>query len=350
MLKEVVHRVSTSDPAGGRWDVAGDVMTVWTDASSMALRVALEVGGDVVEDASWLRTEDAAHINLAELDAAVKGINMALTWNAKQIRLLTDSRTVYHWVTDALSGRARLKTKASSEMLIRRRVSLLTALVAKYQLEVSVEYVTSSCNVADGLTRVPREWLKPKPGPSVAGCAAQTVTAEALIRAVHESWDHLGIRRTLYFVGKEDRTVRRQQVREVVCACEECKSIDPAPVKWKHGRLDVEDRWHRIAADVAHIGSAHYLTMVACGPSRFSIWRQLRRQDSHCVCEQLEAVFFERGAPAELLVDNATVFRGHQFQQLLRKWNVEVRYRKPLNYFERSYNFERCSTFPYNHV
>ena len=327
MLKEVVRRVHTSDPAAGRWVVAGDVMHVWTDASSIALGVVLEVDGEVVEDGSWLRTEDAAHINLAELDAAVKGINMALTWNAKKIRLFTDSRTVYHWITDALSGRARLKTKAASEMLIRRRVSLLAALVTEYQLDVSVEYVASSCNKADDLTRVPQEWLKLRPGPSAAGCGAQTVSAEALIRTVHESCGHPGIRRTLYFTRKKDRTVRRQQVREVVRACEQCKSIDPAPVKWQRGRLSVDDGWHRLAADVTHVGSAHYLTMVDCGPARFCIWRQLRRQDSRSVCEQLESVFFERGAPAELLVDNATVFRGHHFQELLRKWDVKVRYR-----------------------
>ena len=44
----------------------------------MALGVALEVVGDIVEDASWLRTEVVMHINLAELDAALKGIKMAL--------------------------------------------------------------------------------------------------------------------------------------------------------------------------------------------------------------------------------------------------------------------------------
>ena len=327
MLKEVVRQVHSSDPAGGRWDVAGDVMTVWTDASSLALGVALEVDGEVIEDASWLRTEDATHINLAELDATLKGINLALAWNTRTIRLLTDSRTVFHWIKDALSGRARLKTKASSEMLIRRRVSLLTALVTEYQLNVSVEFVTSSCNKADALTRVPQEWLKPRSGTSEAACGAQADSAEALVKAVHESCGHPGIRRTLYFVRKRDSTMTRQQVRAVVSACEECKSIDPAPLKWKHGCLSVEDGWHRLAVDVAHVGTSHYLTMVDCGPSRFCVWRKLHRQDSHCICEQLESVFFERGAPAELLLDNATVFRGQQFQQLLRRWGVRARYR-----------------------
>ena len=45
--------------------------TVWCDASSLATGVVLEIDGSVVEDAAWLRKKhDAAHINVAELDAA----------------------------------------------------------------------------------------------------------------------------------------------------------------------------------------------------------------------------------------------------------------------------------------
>ena len=66
-------------------------------------------------------------------------------------------------------------------MLICRRVSLLAVLVARYQLIVCVDCETSPCNVAvaEGLTHVPREWLKPGSGSSLAGCGAQMVSAEA---------------------------------------------------------------------------------------------------------------------------------------------------------------------------
>ena len=328
MLEEVVRRVQASDPVGGRWDVSGDEMSVWTDASSLAMGVVLDVGGDVVEDACWLRTEEATHINLAELDAAVKCINLALVWKAKKIRLLTDSRTVYHWISDALSGRARLRTKATSEMLIRRRLALLTALVDEFELSVSVVYVTSACNKADALTRVPREWLKTDSnGIGGTACGVEAMPTDALIKAVHEASGHPGISRTLYFVRKRDPTVRRPEVREVVQACGECSSIDPAPVRWKRRRLSVDDGWRRLAMDVTHFGNALYLTMVDIGPSRFSIWRRLRSQNSDAVCEQLEAVFLERGAPAEILVDNSTVFRGKRFEELLQKWDITAHFR-----------------------
>ena len=46
----------------------------------------------MLEDVWWLRpTNNAWHINLAELDAVVKGINLALQWQAKRLHLRTDS-------------------------------------------------------------------------------------------------------------------------------------------------------------------------------------------------------------------------------------------------------------------
>lgn len=327
MLAEMVCRVKSSDPAKGRWDVPSCEMTVWTDASSLALGVVLEVEGSVIEDACWLRAEDATHINLAELDAAVKGVNMALAWGATKVRLFTDSKTVFHWISDALSGRARLKTKASSEMLIRRRIALLTSLVTEYELSMSVDYVTSSCNLADSLTRVPHEWLRPEARQRNIACGAQADADTADVRLVHETCGHPGIRRTLYFARRQDQTVTRQQAREAVRSCQACQAIDPAPVRWTRGSLGVDRVWQRLAVDVTHVGRTPYLTMVDCGPSRFAIWRQLRNEDGTSICRQLETVFCERGAPEEVLLDNAAVFHSRLFRNLLEVWNVAVRYR-----------------------
>ena len=54
-------------------------MTVWCDASSIAYGVVLEVDDKKIEDGCWLRKEkDPMHINIAELEAILKGVNMAL--------------------------------------------------------------------------------------------------------------------------------------------------------------------------------------------------------------------------------------------------------------------------------
>ncbi|KFD46109.1 LOW QUALITY PROTEIN: hypothetical protein M513_13004 [Trichuris suis] len=79
--------------------------------------------------------------------------------------------------------------------------------------------------------------------------------------------------------------------------------------------------------DVTHFGGRPYLTLIDCGPSRFAIWRPLRLHTSADVVGQLETVFYERGAPEELLTDNDTAFRSKAFAQLAARWNVRMRFR-----------------------
>ena len=71
----------------------------WCDASSLAIGVCLEIDNQIVEDASWLRGKnDRAHINLAELDGVVNGINLAIKWKLLNYTVKTDSATVCCWV------------------------------------------------------------------------------------------------------------------------------------------------------------------------------------------------------------------------------------------------------------
>ena len=154
MLEDTVRRVKQNDPAKGRWDVAGEEATVWVDARSLSLRIVIEVDGHMVEDASWLQSEDASsHINMAELNAVLKGVNAALAWKLKKLNMRTYCLTVYHWILIALSGKVRLKTKDSSENLIRRRVDTTKALVDEYGLALDIKLVRSECNRANALTR-----------------------------------------------------------------------------------------------------------------------------------------------------------------------------------------------------
>ena len=224
MLEDTVRRVKQNDPAKGRWDVVGEEATVWVDASSLALGIVIEVDGHVVEDASWLRSEDSSsHINMAELDAVIKEVNSSLAWKLKKLHVRTDSLTVYHWILNALSGKVRLKTKASSEMLIRRRVDTIKALVDEYGLTLDIEVVRSECNRDDALTRVFQKWLGmpngfEKPISSVCGGAIESLSAERIAR-IDEETGHHRIKRTLYFSRKLNPAVTKKDVRRVVkCA------------------------------------------------------------------------------------------------------------------------------------
>ena len=92
MLTETVARVTRNDPVQRDWCVNVNEFTIWMDASLLAMGVALEVNGAIMEDACWLQLEnDARHINLAELDATLKGVNLALQWQARVFHIITDS-------------------------------------------------------------------------------------------------------------------------------------------------------------------------------------------------------------------------------------------------------------------
>ena len=343
-VSHVAERVACSDPAHGPWQLKGDKLTVWTDASSVASGVVLEdPEGGVVEDATWLRPEAKAamHINMAELDAALSGVNMAIAWGILRIDLRTDSATVRKWIDDALSGRSRLRTKAHGEMLIRRRVDVIRELVNEFKLEMTVTLVRSEQNPADALTRVPKEWLRAERSgdeqssepPLVAAAAATrgreiTDSDMATIRAVHGNIGHQGIRRTLWYLRRDGHPwATKSAVRAVIRQCDTCQSIDPAPTRWRHGSLGVPLTWERLAIDVTHHRGQPYLTVVDCGPSRYGLWRQLRRSDAAEITRQLETIFLEHGAPAQLLLDNATEFRGRRMEAFAARWGVTLQFR-----------------------
>ena len=242
MVAETVTRGKKSDPARGDWCVQGKEMNVWVDASSQAIGVLLEKNGVVTEDAGWLRPMNhAAHINLAELDGVLKGINLALQWGVKVLHVRTDSLCMYHWVSDTLLGKARVRTKAASEMLIRRRLSAIKKLAAEYELCMDVTMVTSNCNLAEGLTRVPQKWYESmKKGDELAQpvCAASMEELDEIAK-IHHLSGNPGVRRTCYFVRLTNPSVSTSAVRDSVKRCQTYQSIDPASVKWQKGKLGV---------------------------------------------------------------------------------------------------------------
>ena len=162
-------------------------------------------------------------------------------------------------------------------MLIRRRLATLVEIIREYDLTVDVALVQSCRNRADRFTRVPRWWLdQPKEGgePALANCAGVGGRLDPdQVAKVHCQSGHPGVNRTLYFARLVDPHVSKKDVRSIVRACETCRSIDPAPVRWKKGKLSVESNWTGLAVD----NGEHFLTLIDCGLSRFAVWRPLRR-------------------------------------------------------------------------
>ena len=95
-------------------------VTVWTDASSLALGVAIQVDDALVEDASWLRKQsDHLHINVSELEAVGRGINLAIQWGFKTFTVATDSQIVLSWLDNTVEGHNRVRTKGAAQLLIK---------------------------------------------------------------------------------------------------------------------------------------------------------------------------------------------------------------------------------------
>ena len=316
------------DPAKGQWLVDNKQPAVlWTDASSQALGVVLEVGGTVVEDAAWLRKRgDTAHINMSELDAVIRGVNLCLKWNIRQFTIKTDSATAFGWLKSVFEKTHRVKTHALSEMLIRRRLEILSELVEQEQLVVQLEQVASEHNKADRLTRVPRKWLET----GIAGAAVTAVAGDlqpskqevALIHSKH----HFGVDRMLELLRERFASVDRKTVKEVVNEYRQCAMIDPAVnFWWQSGTIASDTVWEKLAVDITHVNGQPYLSCIDCG-SRFTIWRPLKNESSKEICVHLERIFAEMGPPAMLLSDNGPAFRGIEMQQLLEVWDVQPDY------------------------
>ena len=91
MVQEVIAEVRKEDSVKGDWNIRRSQEGVICDASNLALGALLEMGV-IAEDAAWLwKKDDSAHINVEELDAMMKGINLALKWGLQAVENKTDS-------------------------------------------------------------------------------------------------------------------------------------------------------------------------------------------------------------------------------------------------------------------
>ena len=245
-------------------------------------------------------------------NTSLKGINLALQWQGKVLPIKTDSVCVYYWILDTLTGKVRVRTKVASEKLIRRWLNTLKELVKEYALTVDVTLVLSTGNTADRLTLVPQrrlEVMKKENGPEPSISTAHIDELDtSQIMTIHRGCGHLGVQCTTYFIRRICPTVAKAAVKSAIRMCEECQSTDPALIQWEKGKMEVNRNWQRLGMDITNYSTRHFLTLMDCGPSCFSIWKQLARQDLTSMICQLEVVFFDCGPPYKILTDNDTAF------------------------------------------
>ena len=177
---------------------------------------------------------------------------------------------MHHWVSDTLTGRTRVCNKAATEMLLRRWLNTLKKLVEEYDLTVDVVLVPSNKNMANQLTRVP-QWLftaikmENGPMPLIDAIHVDELDADQIM-AIHRSSGHPRARHTTYFVRRICPATPRAAIKMAIRTCEECESIDPAPVHWEKGTLEVDDNWQRLGMNITYYGAHHFLTLTDYAP------------------------------------------------------------------------------------
>ena len=146
-------------------------------------------------------------------------------------------------VSDTLTGKARVCTKAASKMLNWSQRSTLKELVKEYMLTMDVTLVLSTQNIADRLTQVPHQWFEvmkkeSRPEPLISAAHADELDASQIM-AIHRGSGHSGMRRTTYFVRRICTTIAKAAVKSAIQMSEECQSIDRAPIQQEKGKLEV---------------------------------------------------------------------------------------------------------------
>jgi len=318
-LKLTIEYIKThGDLCIGKWIVKKDEpLIIWTDASNIATGVALEVKGEIIEDAAWLRpVNDSCHINRSELDAAMKGLNLASRWGNKSLILRTDSRTVYGWLKAIVEGTHNIKTHAMGEIVIKRRLQEIKEAIEIMKVSLQIELVKSEQNKADILTRLPKEWRTDQ----------IKVDLKTKLVEVHNKC-HFGVERTLELCQEKfGNEVKRGMVKEIVDNCDECCRVDPAvKFRWDKGKIGGNELWQKVASDITHVLGVPYLTVIDTY-SGFTVWRKLKNESLNEVKMHLAQIFSDFGPPHSFLSDNGTIYRARGMVELMEQWNVKHEY------------------------
>nr|XP_012559667.1 uncharacterized protein LOC101238768 [Hydra vulgaris] len=233
---------------------------------------------------------------------------MALTWKLKKVTIFTDSVTEFHWVSDALTGKSRLKSKAMGEMLIRRRLSVLQQCIEEYDNNVNIKLVLSKDNLADALTRVRSRWLNKLMEAKHSSNFVGAVFAEAeSISSIHKRTGHFGVSRTLNFVRKVILTATKNDVLE-------------RNALWRQYQVHTEVlpllEYSGERGAPSEILTDNKATFKTEELSSFLDFTQI-----------LCLIFCERGAPSEILTDNEATFKTEELSSFLDGWGVRIRFR-----------------------
>ncbi|KAF4723434.1 hypothetical protein FOZ63_006793, partial [Perkinsus olseni] len=152
------------DPGRGVWAVPprSEALHCFVDASELALGIAIcDTRNRPLEDECHLRPVDVTisnkpslHINIAELDSTILGLQKCLAFGHKSIVLYTDSKSVAGWL-QLLLDHQRIRPQGLYKALVCRRLRIIQSMVVENDLILRCIWIPTTSNLADVLTRLP---------------------------------------------------------------------------------------------------------------------------------------------------------------------------------------------------
>ncbi|KAF4701613.1 hypothetical protein FOZ63_018686, partial [Perkinsus olseni] len=133
------------DSVGGSWQYSSlDPWSLFTDSSRHAYGAVLRIGPVLVEDATYLRRAgDRRHINLAELDALIKGLQLvdryrrALSLHSRlPLTIFCDNTSAVAWVTRHLEQHWR-SVAGLHATLVENRLRTLRDMLDEMQIDLT---------------------------------------------------------------------------------------------------------------------------------------------------------------------------------------------------------------------
>lgn len=240
-LADIVEtRIAEENPMHGIWAVPDTDTTVevYTDASDTFLGVVIGVRleGMFYPLYDYCRAVLGKHqINLMELDAVSWGLQLAIDLGFKHLKFKCDSHTVVSWVGRTLSDE-NLKISGLYAKLAERRLAIVKETVSSFNLTVVIDYVNTTENHADVLTRVStrakssqprvvaavREGLTPAPTSFRRWRAGQIASAGELIKMLHQELIHPSDKRMVHVLTDFDVEVTPETRRLIADESQQC--------------------------------------------------------------------------------------------------------------------------------
>ncbi|XP_065198703.1 uncharacterized protein LOC135830368, partial [Sycon ciliatum] len=382
LCHDAAKRVEGDDPVHGAW-TADDPQDwrVWCDASSIAYGVVLEADGTVLEDQSWLRgATDKRHINVAELDAVVKGLTLASSWRIPKLCIMTDSQTVHGWLRSLFDNIKRVHVSGLHEVLVQRRLQVILDIVDSSGMSVDVVWVPTQQNIADQLTRVPPPFLRfarqtakmsgpigdaDVVGAAVADDAAWRVLTLGEIAAAQQQDEVIPVVVEDLVAGHAVRSPAFQRVQQQLTVVDgvlmrsvklppnevmsvpvvpndiedvrtssaavppvRLQTLVVAPVCHRHDLSPANGPWSVVSIDTLELGVSRsgYRYVLVC-IDHFTKWVEVVPMKRHCSAEVAAAmvsICSRWGAPEVVRSDNGTEFVNAIVSALFKSFGVTV--------------------------